>query len=160
MFISKWSISSTGKLFLNDQPFEHRKVFIVHLDDHKIFAKGLADGITPFFPLADIINIQDGHRAFRLVKEIITDQCKVDLIITDINHPGLKGDEFLKELRLLEKKMKVPRTPAIVVSMVDAEHMPHLSGPGLNIVDHYFTKCAETEVIVAAIEDIIYPCNK
>jgi len=157
MNYSKWSVSSAGNFFHNDQAFVHRKVFILHLDDHKLFAKGLENCILPFFPLADIINIKDGHRALRFMKDIITDKSRIDLIITDINHPGLKGDEFLVQLRQFEYKMKVPRTPAIVLSFVDAANMPQLCRPGLNMVDRYFSKAAEMEDIVDALEDIMYP---
>ena len=157
---SKWSISSTGEFLRHKRKLELRPIFIIHLDDHSLFAKGLESCIIPFFPLAEILNLRDGDRALRFMKELITDKLRVDLIITDINHPGLKGDAFLQELRLFEKEMNVPRTPAMVISFVEAERMGHIVKPGLDIVDRYLTKCAETEVIVEAMEDILYPDKK
>ena len=155
MYYSKWSISSTGNLFYNKQVIEHRKLSIVHLDDHKLFAQGLQNGIIPFFPLANIINIQNGDEALAFMKGNIIDKRIIDLILTDINHPGLKGGEFLQKLREFETKMNVPRTPAIIVSMVEARYVPQLAIR--NIADHYFSKADEIEDIVEAMEDIVYP---
>ena len=160
MHHSKWSISSTGNFLHNNHLIVPGHLTIIHLEDHHLYAKGLKECILPFFPRADILNISNGNRALVLMKEFITDKLKVDLVITDINHPGLKGDEFLQELRSFEKEMNVTRTPVMVISFVEAERMWHILRPGLDIVDRYLNKCAETEVIAEAMEDILYPGKK
>lgn len=159
MLLSKWSISASGKFLYNNQLVEPQTFFILHLDDHKLFAEALKNCILPFFPLADIINIQDGYRALRLIKELNGDKLKLDLIITDINHPGLKGDEFLQELRILEENTKAARTAALVVSFVNEKDLPKISGPGLNIMDRHFSKNVEAVEIIEALEDILYSNN-
>lgn len=156
MTYSKWSISATGAFLHNQKRLAHRPINIVHLDDHKIFVKGLKNFIFPFFPLAEIHNVTDGYQALSLMENNITRKSMIHLIITDINHPGLRGDAFLQQVRSHERKMKVPRTPAIVVSMVDADQMQHICAPGLSIVDYYFSKAIEVEDLIIAMEDILY----
>ena len=155
MLYSKWSISPTGTLLHNGRPMAQQPFHIIYLDDHRLFFKGMMQGIRPFFPKANIINITNGDEALRLIQRHIVNKVAIDLVITDINHPGINGIEFLKELRNFEVLQHSARIPAIVISMVELERLPALSQPG-SMIDGYFPKAAEPEDVVQCMEDILY----
>ena len=83
---------------------------IVHLDDHLIFAKGVGNCILKKYPNAKIKNIQNGNDALAYVLQRLYKKEKIDLIITDLTHPGLDGISFSKMLREKESssEIKIP----------------------------------------------------
>ena len=157
---SKWSVSSKGIFFHNNQLFNNRPFRIIHLEDHHLFARGLKACILPFFPLAVIINFRDGDEALYFIKNQLMDRVIIDLIITDIHHPGLKGDKFLQEVRLFEKKNNFNRIPALIVTMEESPALMHLTASKQSVADGYLSKATEPEDIINALENILYANKK
>ncbi len=127
------------------------KVRIVHLDDHKVFRDGLANScIWPVFTNLELIEFSDGDEAYEFIKNEINAKRKIDLIITDINHPGLKGNEFAKAVKDYERLSdNTIHIPILIISMVEEKNFPELRAD--KIVEAYFTKATEVQEIVDCI---------
>ncbi len=80
---------------------------VVIADDHPLFRDALRHVICQTFPAAQCAEAYD----FAQVAEAIAEQDQVDLILLDLNMPGMDG--FTGLLRLRED---LPDTPIIVVS--------------------------------------------
>ena len=158
--MSKWSVSPDGNFFHNQQVFTNRPLRILHLDDHQLYARGLKDCIMPFFPLAEIINYCDGDDALASVKTQLLENVPIDCIITDIHHPGLKGDRFLHELRLFEKKNHLQRIPALILTMEESPAIRSLTRSRYAVADAYLGKVSEPDVIINTLENILYADKK
>lgn len=129
---------------------------IIHLDDHSIFRDGLSKScIQPFFTNAELIGFSNGDEAYDFIKNEITANRKIDLIITDINHPGLKGNELAKAIRDYERLSDNPiHIPILIISMVEEKNFPELRAN--KVVDAYLTKATEVEDIIVCIETILH----
>jgi len=142
MHLSKCNISSNGR--------------IVYLDDHQLFRNAVADQcIRPFFKDTEIIQFSDGNLAWNFIKSELNSGNKIDLVITDINHPGIKGNqlvELIREQENVEKKDKP--LPIMIISMVAVSYFPDLLLK--NKVNHYVCKSAGLEEVIDCLEEILY----
>ena len=94
-------------------------------------------------------------RVSLLKTRLIYNKSKIDLFITDINHPGLRGQELVKSIRFQEVLAGNPtRIPIIILSMVDESCYPELVKD--KIIDSYLTKATEPEDIIDCMEEILY----
>ncbi|HTN06700.1 hypothetical protein [Agriterribacter sp.] len=158
MMLSKWSVSAQGNFNREGSLFVHRSFHIVYLDDHKLFSNGLFElCIKPFFPLANVTILANGDDAYAYIKSQIDGNNRIDLFITDINHPGLKGDVLIKMIRQYEKEKDCDfRIPIVVITMMVYAFVPELVAAGMDMVDCYFSKMAEAYEIVDGIEELLY----
>lgn len=76
-----------------------RPLNIVHLDDHLLFAKGIDNCILKKYPNAKFKNIQNGTVALAYILNCLYKKERIDLIITDLSHPGLDGVSFSRLIR-------------------------------------------------------------
>ena len=153
---SKWYISQQGKLsHAGSKPFAPPYSILV-LDDHKLFRSAITDYcIRPFFKNINLIEFENGDDAFAFIKNEINNKNKIDLLITDINHPGLRGQELVKSIRFHEGLSATPnRIPIMILSMVDESRYPELIAH--KMVDHFLTKATEPEEIIDCMEGILY----
>ena len=156
MALSKWFISQAGKLIYTgaaDPSFPFR---ILILDDHKLFRKAFTDYcIRPFFKNVDLIEFENGDEACDFIKNEIYHNNRIDLFITDINHPGLRGQELVKSIRFYEGlSVKTLRIPIIMLTMVAEGRYSELVAN--KMIERYFTKVAEPEDIIDCMEGILY----
>ncbi len=129
-----------------------RSLNIVHLDDHLIFAKGVGKCIIKKYPNAKIKNIQNGTAALAYILHCLYKNEKIDLIITDVSHPGLDGISFSAILR--EKELDYEnRIPLLFITMhsdksvvARIESIPFVK---------YLTKADGCLKITTAIENLI-----
>ena len=135
-----------------DIPINAKPLQILHLDDHIIFADGLVNAVRKWFPNAVFKNIQNGDEALAYVKSILVLNKKLDLIVTDINHPGLHGIEFATEVRIIEKAFG-RRTPILFITMVDDDYTRE-KAEILPLVK-YLTKTTSPEDICLAINELV-----
>lgn len=158
MELSRWRVSAKGEIGKEVSPAADRSFHIVCLDDHKLFHTAISEYcIKPFFPIARLELLTNGDAAYQYIKTQIDLRQRIDLFITDINHPGLRGDELIRKIRAYEQKTSVGfRIPVVVITMMEYAFVPGLVGAGLNLVDCYFSKTAEASEIVDGIEDILY----
>ena len=134
-------------ILINVQPLQ-----ILHLDDHKIFADGLVNAVRKWFPNAVFKNILNGDEALAYVKTILVLNKRLDLIVTDINHPGLHGIEFATEVRIIEKAFG-RRTPILFITMVDDDYTRE-KAENIPLVK-YVTKTTSPEDISLAINELV-----
>jgi DNA-binding NarL/FixJ family response regulator len=85
---------------------------IVLVDDHPFMRMGLAQFINAQTDMVVCGEAAEPHEAM-----VVVEQCRPDLILTDLNLPGKGGLELIKDLRAL-----YPRIPILVVSMHDEPH--------------------------------------
>jgi DNA-binding NarL/FixJ family response regulator len=109
-----YTVNITNKLISVDL----RILNILHLDDHLLYASGISICIKKKFPNVIIKNIQNGDEALKYVSFCMNNKHTLDLIITDINHPGLNGLDFANAVRLIEKDF-INNIPIIFITMVD-----------------------------------------
>ena len=100
-------------------PISPEKIKIVYLDDHLLFSKAMSqECIYPNFPNARLLQFTNGDSAHDYLENAIKSNEKIDLFITDINHPGMQGDCLSHALRSYEKKFASPfKIPILIVSM-------------------------------------------
>jgi len=156
MILSKWSISQQGNFsHAGTQPLSIPFRILV-LDDHKLFRKAITEYcIRPFFKNIDLLEFENGDDAYEFIKNEINNKNKIDLFITDINHPGIRGQELVKSIRFQEALSGNPANiPIMILSMVDETRYPELVAD--NIVDSYLTKATEPEDIIDCMEEILY----
>lgn len=154
MQLSKWFISKQAKLIHKGKLRSPLRILV--LDDHKLFRSAVTvHCILPYFKDCELLEFENGDTALAFITNEIHHNRKIDLIITDINHPGLRGNELVKSIRLYEKSADTQtRIPIIMLTMVEERNYPELLAD--NIVDHYFTKATEPEDIVECMEEILY----
>ena len=156
MDLSKWNISPSGNLFLAGASKLDAPARIVYLDDHQLFRNGLADQcIRPFFKDSEIIQFSDGNLAWEFIRSDFNSGNKIDLVITDINHPGIKGNqlvEFIREQENVDKKEKP--VPIMIISMTAVSYFPDLLTK--NKINYYVCKSAELGEVIDCLEEILY----
>lgn len=156
MILSKWTISQQGKLYHAGYNPLNTPLRILVLDDHKLFRQAItAYCLLPFFSNINLIEFENGDEADAFIKKGINDKNRIDLIITDINHPGMRGQDLVKSIRYYESLSgdKI-RIPIIILTMVDETRYPELIAG--KMVDRYLTKATEPEDIIDCIEEILY----
>jgi DNA-binding NarL/FixJ family response regulator len=130
-------MSKTTKI--NSSPL--RKVFI--LEDHPVFREGLVQILNNEPDLKVCGAAENAEAAMRAVPKL-----KPDLILVDIGLTGKGGLEFIKEIRALNRLVKL-----LVVSMHDealyAERVLRAGGDG------YIMKQENPEELVHAIRDVL-----
>ncbi len=128
-----------------------RLLKILYLDDHPIYVKGISNIILKKFPNSIIKNIQDGDKALEYVTNCLENNALLDLIITDISHPGLNGIDFSNAVRAME--IDYDHTiPILFITMHDdksevqkIEKIP---------LAKYLSKCSWEEEINLAIHNL------
>lgn len=140
--------------------FSHKNSLLYHarvifIDDHILFRNGVIDQILrPLFISSDIIEIENGDNACDFIENEIKNKNKIDLIITDILHPGLTGNELVKHIRFYERQYNNKlRIPIIVLSMVPQTSYPELMAD--EIIDAYLSKGDKAEDIIMCLEGIL-----
>ena len=153
--ISKWNVSPNGRLAHPGALKKAAPLRIVYLDDHTLYRRSLTDYcIKPFFTNIELIDFTDGNTAINFISNQLREDNKLNLIISDINHPGLKGNELAFKIRYYENLYKRFRTPIMILSMVDEMYCPELKTK--NIVDGFLSKAAEIEDVIDCLEELLY----
>ena len=130
---------------------------IVYLDDHLLFSRAMSKlCIYPYFPNASLIQFTNGDRAHDYLENAIKAHDKIDLFITDINHPGMQGDCLAHAIRSYEKKFASPlKMPILIVSMgAENEESIYFDNSG-TVIQKYLTKAATVEEIVYSIKELL-----
>ena len=98
-----------------------KKTKIVHLDDHRLYLDGVRKSVHPKFPDIKFIRFENTDEAFYYVTNCILKNQKIDLLITDFNHPGLNGYEFAKAVRSIERSHGKGQMPILLLTMAPKE---------------------------------------
>lgn len=140
-------LSITNKIL----EIDFRKLFIVHLDDHRIFRKGVKLCLIKKLPNILIEEFPTNDEALNFIADCYKQNKNIDLIITDFNHPGPNGLIFGKEVRELEKRFSI-KTPIMLLTMC-WEHPTLIDATEKGIFDVYFPKSVEPDDIINFIKN-------
>lgn len=116
---------------------------IILADDHKMFAQGIANILKkePDFDIAEIFT--NGKQVLNYLH-----LQHADILITDMNMPGVDGIGLIQELKKLKTKIKI-----IVLSMYDDEEIfKNCVKQGISA---YVLKNADPEELVYTIHEVI-----
>ena len=146
---------TNGKHLKNDALIPIIERTIVLLDDHVLFRSGLIKScIRPFFKNILLKEFADGDITLKFVKDELKMGRKIKLIISDINHPGTKGNDFVREVRTYEALYNNHcRIPILIISMVEPNCFPDLISN--NIIDHYISKATDKTLIINYIRECL-----
>lgn len=125
---------------------------ILHLDDHKIFFDGIGGVLKKAFPNLSLHHIENGNEALQYVADSLNDKKTIDLIITDIIHPGMDGIEFAKAVRELENHSN-KKIPILFITMIDDKGFQQ-KAKAIGQVK-YLLKNAQGKEIIAAINELL-----
>ena len=131
--------------------FMDKRTKIVHLDDHRLFLNGLSTCINHKFSHVELISFGDTNEAFYYVINSILKNKKIDLLITDINHPGLNGYEFAKAIRNIERWHGSQLIPILILTMVPKGVSMIDQGFKDGLFDDHLTKDVDAEIIANSI---------
>lgn len=128
---------------------------IIYLEDHVLFRRPMINMcLKPLVSSLDLIEFDNGDHARDFIENGIRNKNKIDLIITDILHPGIPRNELVKRIRFYEEKYNSKlRIPIVVLSMVPESRFPNLMSD--KIIDAYLAKCAEIDDIIIYLEDLL-----
>jgi two-component system response regulator DegU len=124
---------------------ENNKLNIVVTDDHRLFRKGMC-ALLSDFEMAG--RIDEAGNGLELLKYLASSNVKPDLVLLDINMPGMDGVETTRQL-----KLKYPEIRIIILSMEDdVQLVSHLVGEGVN---GYLLKNADPDELELAIKMVM-----
>lgn len=138
---------TTKLLSINPRP-----VKILHLDDHILYYYATLNCILKKFPNANVKHIQNGDEALKYVINCLTNKVALNLIITDIAHPGMNGIDFAITVRLNEIGSG-HTIPILFVTMHDDKSLVERIKK-IPLVK-YLGKAAPCEEITFAIDNLI-----
>ncbi len=123
------------------KPLKPRKIFLV--EDHPTFREGLAQILNKEKDLSICGAAGTAAKAMQVITRL-----KPDLMLVDISLPGKSGLEMIKEIRKVNRKIKL-----LVLSMHDealfADRVLRAGGDG------YIMKQEDPEEIIQAIRDVL-----
>ncbi|WP_194776006.1 response regulator transcription factor [Pararhodonellum marinum] len=116
---------------------------IVLADDHKMFAKGIANLLDQVEDLEVLGIFQTGGDLLNYLENH-----EVDLVLTDMNMPGIDGLGVIQEIRKRKLKCKI-----IVLSMYDEEEIfKKCIKQG---IDAYVLKDADPDELIYTIHEVL-----
>lgn len=115
---------------------------IVAVDDSAIILKMLEKVLGEKY---DIHSFVDGNRALEFLKKKIP-----DLIILDIDMPGISGYEMLDKIKKEDQLMDVP--VIFLTSNSDKSHVVKAAASGAN---DYVVKPIDEEILLSKIEKLL-----
>jgi YesN/AraC family two-component response regulator len=121
----------------------HPALSILIVEDEKMAHLSMRLIITAKFPGVGVYFAENGRQGLEIFKELLP-----DIVITDINMPGMDGIEMAGEIRLLKKDTKF-----IAITGVSNEtYLEKFRAIGFS---EYMVKPIEFNKLVAAIEKCI-----
>lgn len=116
---------------------------VIIADDHKIFLEGLTSLLKEFKEIMIIAIATNGDEVLKLMEHNI-----VDIIITDINMPGMDGMKLCKEI-----KKKYPNVNVLALTMHNESGI--ISNMLKNGITGYILKDTGKEELFLAIKSVI-----
>jgi len=79
---------------------------VLLIDDERHFLTSLAEGLELYSKRLNIITADTGDKALQILKTAV-----MDVVVTDLNMPGMTGYELLNQIRMTH-----PYVPVIIMS--------------------------------------------
>ncbi len=80
----------------------NKRIRIVVVDDHSLFRRGLVSLLSEISEFEVVGEASDGKDALKLVQQL-----EPDVVLLDVNMPGLDGIETVEALRTRKQKVKI-----------------------------------------------------
>ncbi len=117
----------------------NKKIRIVVVDDYALFRKGLTSLLAEIPEFQVVGEAGDGNEALRVIEKSLP-----DIVLLDVNMPGLGGIETVEALRERKNKVKV-------MMLTISQHDEDLIGSIVAGADGYLLKNTEPEDLQKAI---------
>jgi len=115
---------------------------VLLIDDHKLIRVGIRNILETSPGISVVGEAETGEEGLRLAREL-----KPDIVLLDINLPGMNGLECLRKLRTHDERVKI-----IVISMHITEPLP---GKVLELgAAGYLTKSRAADEVLVAVQKI------
>jgi two-component system response regulator YesN len=88
------------------QQGEQSMIDVLLIDDERHFLQSLAEGLELYSKKMYVITADNAEKALQIMKTAV-----VDVVVTDLNMPGMNGYELLHKLQESH-----PRVPVIIMS--------------------------------------------
>lgn len=119
-----------------------KQIKVIIADDHKIFLEGLASLFKEFKDINVLATAANGEEVLRLME-----QKRADVVITDINMPGMDGLKLTKEIKKL-----YPETKVLALTMHNESNM--ISTMLKNGITGYILKDSGKEDLLNAVKTV------
>ncbi|MGC8878792.1 MAG: response regulator [Anaerolineae bacterium] len=116
---------------------------VIFVDDHPVFRDGLRVRLSAEEDIDVVAELGNGEEAFVSAQEL-----SPDVVITDVNLPGMNGVQLVRELRAVGNKAAC----IVVTAYDDDEQMYHALRAGASA---YFSKDVAAENIVDAVRQVV-----
>ncbi len=126
---------------------------IIHLDDHTLFQKGFQSILKKQNDDFFVYQFQHPKDAIEYINTCLELNVKIDLVITDYNHPGLNGYEFAKKIRTLEMEHGT-YIPILLFTMVTIDNLKIQTALSETIFNQAISKATEAPEVIEVIEDL------
>ncbi|MEN9571943.1 MAG: hypothetical protein RL172_3174 [Bacteroidota bacterium] len=126
------------------------QMHIIHLDDQQLFQQGLKLVLQKAFDNVLLYQFKTNAEALVFLNQCLATNIKIDLIITDFNHPGPNGLYFAKAVKELTKQHKII-IPIMLLTM-SWQHPQLVKATQQGIFDWYVPKSATEQDIVYLIK--------
>ncbi len=125
---------------------DFRKLHIIYLDDHRIFRQACINELKKKLPNIVSKEFTYNDTALDYIENCFKNEVRIDLIITDFNHPGPIGLIFAQKVRELQKFYSI-RIPIMLFTMRgEDEFLFKATREG--VFDVYFPKSAQPEELI------------
>ena len=130
-----------------------RKPRVIHLDDHFLFSEGFKRCMKLHSISLFYLHFTFPADALRYITNCSDCDEKIDLVVTDFNHPGIDGYHFAREVRDIQKNSL--RSQVLMLTMAGPEKELIARGIGERCFDHYFQKSAESAEIAEYVRRVV-----
>lgn len=121
---------------------ESHRIRVVVADDHPIMRSGIANELRRHPDIEVLGEAVDGDQALALVRSL-----DVEVLVLDVNMPGLKALQLLRELEVLS----IPTRVLIITGQNDSEYVITLIKSG---AQGYILKDEEPSTITTAVRTV------
>jgi CheY-like chemotaxis protein len=127
---------------------------IIFLDDHTLYSYSMGKLVNEKINKLQFTFFQNGNDAIEYVRVCLKSNKKIDMIISDINHPGLDGIKFSRKVRKMELGSK-QHIPILILSFATPSHPILKKGIQDKIMDKFIPKHADSKIVVKYIRSIL-----
>lgn len=125
---------------------DFRILHIIYLDDHRIFRHGCIHELKKKLPNILSKEFTYNETALNYIEECLKNEVRIDLIITDYNHPGPNGLIFAQEVREMQNFYSI-RVPIMLLTMCCEDELL-FKATREGVFDVYFLKSAHPEEFI------------
>jgi len=117
---------------------------ILIVEDHDTVRKSLVSWFAVVLPRCDVLEAPSGEEALGIIREV-----PVDLVVMDINLPGLNGIEVTEKIKSLRKEVRI----LILTIHEEERYVDDARAAG---ADAYVTKSSMQSALLPEVERLVF----